>query len=75
MFQDKVSFREMSEGTTRRTAAAAFMELLQLKTWGLLELDQREPFADISVMATVRRCYVFVIFVLCLFLTSFFFTG
>jgi hypothetical protein len=43
----------MVNGGTRRTAAASFMEILQLKTWDLLELSQGSAFGDIAVMPTV----------------------
>jgi chromatin segregation and condensation protein Rec8/ScpA/Scc1 (kleisin family) len=51
--QDKLFFKEMVNGGTRRTAAASFMEILQLKTWDLLELSQGSAFGDIAVMPTV----------------------
>ena len=38
---------------TRRTACGVFFELLQLKTWDYVELDQDEFFGDMKV----RPCY------------------
>jgi chromatin segregation and condensation protein Rec8/ScpA/Scc1 (kleisin family) len=68
-----VSYNEISNRTTKRIAAASFMEvrqqylllcfkddrsfitiqLLQLKTWGLIELEQSGPFEDIKITRTV----------------------
>lgn len=47
-------FADMCGGCSRRTAAVAFLELLQLKTAGLLRLQQPDgPFANIQVTADV----------------------
>jgi len=40
-------FSELSAGVGRRAAAVAFLELLQLQTWGRLKLSQQEPFGEI----------------------------
>jgi len=50
--KDEVTFDEISTGITRKTAAACFLEILQLKTWGLLKASQDEPFSDIRISAT-----------------------
>lgn len=44
-----LSYNEMSKGVSRRTAAGVFFELLQLKTWDYIELDQDESYGDIKV--------------------------
>lgn len=45
--QGKVSFAEVTGGVSKRVAAAAFLEVLQLKTWGRISATQRSPFEDI----------------------------
>lgn len=45
----------MVAGGTKRTAAASFMEMLQLKTWGLVDLQQHSTFGDITILPTVSR--------------------
>lgn len=42
-------------GATKRTAAACFLEVLQLKTWGLLRVTQKEAYDQIKIYATVRE--------------------
>lgn len=44
-----VSYNELSEGVSRRTAAGFFFELLQLKTLNYIELNQYESYGDIKV--------------------------
>lgn len=50
--KDEVTFDEISAGITRKTASACFLEILQLKTWGLLSAYQDKPFSDIHIRAT-----------------------
>ncbi|GKY94398.1 hypothetical protein MPSEU_000405800 [Mayamaea pseudoterrestris] len=50
-----VSFNEMTKGTTsRRTASGVFFELLQLKTWDYIELEQDEAYADIKISPGIK---------------------
>lgn len=49
---DEVSFQTIANGISRRTAAGAFLEVLQLKTWGHVDLTQDSPFADIQIKPT-----------------------
>lgn len=49
-----VQFQDLSRNCTRRTAASVFFELLQLKTWDFVELDQPEPYGDIDISAGLR---------------------
>ncbi|CAN0291957.1 unnamed protein product, partial [Discosporangium mesarthrocarpum] len=49
-----VTYASLTRGAKRRTAAGAFFELLQLKTWDFVELGQAEPYGDISVTPAVR---------------------
>ncbi len=44
-----MSFAEVTTGVTKRTAASCFAEVLQLKTRGLLEASQDEPFGEITL--------------------------
>ena len=44
-----LSFDSLSKGSSRRTAAGVFFELLQLKTWDYIEIDQDESYGDIKV--------------------------
>jgi chromatin segregation and condensation protein Rec8/ScpA/Scc1 (kleisin family) len=48
---EKVLFSDLTAGVGRRAAAVCFLELLQLKTWGSLELHQEQPFAEIEISA------------------------
>mmetsp|Transcript_14574 Transcript_14574/g.26404 ORF Transcript_14574/g.26404 Transcript_14574/m.26404 type:complete len:666 (+) Transcript_14574:149-2146(+) len=46
---DHLSFDKLSSGVSRRTASSVFFELLQLKTWDFIELDQDESYGDITI--------------------------
>lgn len=45
----QMSYDKLSTGCSRRTAAGVFFELLQLKTWDYIDLDQDESYGDIKV--------------------------
>ena len=45
-----ISYNNLSKGASRRTAAGVFFELLQLKTWDFIELDQDKSYGDVKVM-------------------------
>jgi len=49
-----LSFDSLSAGCSRRTAAGVFFELLQLKTWDFVDVDQKEAYGDISVSRGVK---------------------
>jgi cohesin complex subunit SCC1 len=49
-----LQFQQISHNCTRRTAASVFFELLQLKTWDFIDLEQPEAYGDISIAAGVR---------------------
>lgn len=51
---DYVSYNELSQGVSRRTAAGVFFELLALKTLNFVELNQDEPFGDIDITPGVK---------------------
>jgi len=44
-----LSYNALTEGCERRTAVNVYFELLQLKTWDFIELNQDEPYGDIIV--------------------------
>ena len=46
---DHLNFGELSKNCSRRTAAGVFFEMLQLKTWDFVEVDQGEAYGDITV--------------------------
>jgi len=50
----EMSFSDISSGVTRRTAAGSFLEVLQLKTWGHVDLRQSAPFEDILISGTQK---------------------
>jgi cohesin complex subunit SCC1 len=53
----QLSFDDLSKGCSRRTAASVFFELLQLKNWDFVDLDQEEEeggFGDITITPGVR---------------------
>lgn len=49
-----LSYDKMSKKCSRRTAAGVFFELLQLKTWDFIELNQNESYGDIIISPGVR---------------------
>jgi len=49
-----LSFDDLSAGCSRRTAAGVFFELLQLKTWDYVDVDQQEAYGDIAVSRGVK---------------------
>jgi Conserved region of Rad21 / Rec8 like protein len=44
-----LSFDGLSKNCSRRTAAGVFFELLQLKTWDYIDVDQNESFGNIII--------------------------
>ena len=49
-----LSYDKLSYGVSRRTACGVFFELLQLKTWDFIELNQEESYSDIKIAPGVR---------------------
>jgi hypothetical protein len=47
--RESISFQDLSIGVSKRTAAACFLEILQLKTWDIIELKQERPFDTIVI--------------------------
>lgn len=50
--KETVTFNELTAGASKRTAAACFLEILQLKTWDLIDVAQPQPFQDITIGST-----------------------
>ena len=51
---DQLFYDKLSDGVSRRTACGVFFELLQLKTWDFIELDQQESYSDIKIVPGIR---------------------
>jgi hypothetical protein len=52
--EPKLSYNKLSAGCSRRTAAGVFFEILQLKTWDFVELNQEKSYGDISITPGLR---------------------
>jgi cohesin complex subunit SCC1 len=52
--QDQLSYNKLSAGCSRRTAAGVFFEMLQLKTWDYVELNQDKSYGDIVITPGIR---------------------
>ncbi|KAL3774900.1 hypothetical protein ACHAW5_009119 [Stephanodiscus triporus] len=50
----QLSYNKLSTGCSRRTAAGAFFEILQLKTWDFVELNQEKSYGDITITPGLR---------------------
>jgi hypothetical protein len=50
----QLSYNSLSHGCSRRTAVTVFLELLQLKTWDFVDLEQDETFGDITILPGVK---------------------
>jgi len=50
----QLSYNELSSGCSRRTHAGVFFELLQLKTWDFVDLNQHENDGDIIITPGLR---------------------
>ena len=51
---NQLFYDKLSDGVSRRTACGVFFELLQLKTWDFIELDQQESYSDIKIVPGLR---------------------
>ncbi len=47
--RESISFQDLSIGVSKRTAAACFLEILQLKTWDIIDITQERPFDTIVI--------------------------
>lgn len=52
--QVQLSYNKLSAGCSRRTAAGVFFEMLQLKTWDYVELNQDKSYGDIVITPGIR---------------------
>lgn len=50
----QLSYNKLSAGCSRRTAAGVFFEMLQLKTWDFVDLNQDKSYGDITVAPGLR---------------------
>lgn len=50
----QLSYNKLSAGCSRRVAAGVFSEMLQLKTWDFVELNQDKSYGDIMVSPGLR---------------------
>lgn len=50
----ELSYNRLTAGCSRRTAAGVFFEMLQLKTWDFIELDQNKSYGDIVITPGLR---------------------
>jgi len=48
--REHLNFDKLSNGCSRRTASSVFFELLQLKTWDFIELEQKQSYCDIKII-------------------------
>jgi len=51
---NQLSYNDLSTGCSRRTAAGVFFEMLQLKTWDFVELEQEESYGDITLTPGIK---------------------
>jgi len=47
--QDSLSYQSLTKGCTRRTASGFFFELLQLKTWDFIDVNQEGSYGDVMI--------------------------
>lgn len=50
----QLSYKKLISGVNRRTAAGVFFEMLQLKTWDFVELNQEKSYGDIIITPGLR---------------------
>ena len=52
---EQISFKNLTKNVvSRRNAASVFFEMLQLKTWDFIDLDQEDSYGDITVSPGIR---------------------
>mmetsp|Transcript_11855 Transcript_11855/g.25000 ORF Transcript_11855/g.25000 Transcript_11855/m.25000 type:complete len:747 (-) Transcript_11855:133-2373(-) len=52
--QSQLSYNKLSRGCSRRTASGVFFEMLQLKTWDFVEVNQDRSYGDITITPGLR---------------------
>lgn len=50
----ELSYNKLIAGCSRRTASGVFFEMLQLKTWDFIELEQNKSYGDITITPGLR---------------------
>lgn len=50
----QLGYNKLSAGCSRRTATGVFFEMLQLKTWDFVELNQDKSYGDITITPGLR---------------------
>mmetsp|Transcript_13225 Transcript_13225/g.25249 ORF Transcript_13225/g.25249 Transcript_13225/m.25249 type:complete len:790 (+) Transcript_13225:144-2513(+) len=50
----QLGYNKLSAGCSRRTGAGVFFEMLQLKTWDFVELNQDQSYGDIKITPGLR---------------------
>lgn len=48
-YADPISFDELTDGAGKRVAAGAFYQLLLLKSWGVINVNQSDTYTDIKI--------------------------
>mmetsp|Transcript_43079 Transcript_43079/g.47952 ORF Transcript_43079/g.47952 Transcript_43079/m.47952 type:complete len:797 (+) Transcript_43079:217-2607(+) len=52
---EQIMFKQLTKNVvSRRNAASVFFEMLQLKTWDFIDLNQEDPYGDITISPGVR---------------------
>jgi hypothetical protein len=52
---EQISFKDLTKNVvSRRNAASVFFEMLQLKTWDFIDLDQEDSYGDITISPGIR---------------------
>jgi len=52
---EEILFKQLTKNvTSRRNAASVFFEMLQLKTWDFIDLNQEDSYGDITISPGVR---------------------
>eukprot|EP01104_Vermistella_antarctica_P018220 TRINITY_DN6676_c0_g1_i1.p1 TRINITY_DN6676_c0_g1~~TRINITY_DN6676_c0_g1_i1.p1 ORF type:complete len:543 (-),score=154.26 TRINITY_DN6676_c0_g1_i1:1836-3464(-) len=51
---ESISYNGLVEGKKKRTAATTFFEVLVLKSSGFIDIEQEEPYGEISISKTVH---------------------
>ena len=52
---EQIGFKDLTKNVvSRRNAASVFFEMLQLKTWDFIDLDQEDSYGDITISPGIR---------------------
>lgn len=53
--KDSITYRELAGKSSRHTVAGCFFELLVLKSWDVVDVDQAEPYDDIHISKNAEK--------------------